>query len=84
MSFLPASHLLSKGFEKVGDSPRASGGFADVWEGRYNGQMVAIKILKRNMTDDAQKVEKVRLPHLPPLIQYSMQTLQYRAFVKRF
>jgi len=56
---LPTTHMLADGLEKSGDMPAASGGFADVWRGTYNGRQVAIKALRIYNTDDLQQVKKL-------------------------
>lgn len=38
-----------------------SGGFADVWLGRYEGRPVALKVLRIYGRDNLKKVKKVRL-----------------------
>jgi hypothetical protein len=43
---LPSSHILSDRLKQNGDSPSAFGGSADVWEGTYGDQKVAIKSLR--------------------------------------
>jgi hypothetical protein len=55
----PKSHTLTAGLEKVGELPKAGGGFADVWEGKYNGSPVAIKAL-RPYKEEILRVKKVR------------------------
>ena len=32
--------------ERVGSWPRSSGGFSDVWEGKFGGKKVAVKVLR--------------------------------------
>ena len=51
--------MLTEGLEKTGDLPEATGGFADVWNGTYNGRQVAIKALRIYNTDDVQAIKKV-------------------------
>jgi len=55
---LPESYLLSDKFDLSG-MPRASGGFADVWKGKFRGEVkVAIKCLRVSATDDKAKIHK--------------------------
>jgi serine/threonine protein kinase len=58
---LPTSHILAEGIETIGNKPYNSGGFADVWRGRFKGRDVAIKVLKIYATssEDLVKVNKV-------------------------
>ena len=53
--------MLSEGLEKTKDRATRGGGFADVWEGTYDGSKVAIKVLRVFETDDFDRVRKVRL-----------------------
>jgi hypothetical protein len=41
------------------DKPLASGGSAEVWKGKYQGQDVAIKVLKVCQTSDFDKITRV-------------------------
>lgn len=40
------------------------GGFTDVWKGKYNGQIVAVKILRVHSTSDLEKAKKVNSSQL--------------------
>jgi hypothetical protein len=40
------------------------GGFADVWKGQYQGQEVAVKVLRVYQDDDREKMKKVGCPRL--------------------
>jgi hypothetical protein len=42
--------------------PLVGGGFMDVWKGRYQGQDVAVKVLRVYQDDDLEKVKKVGCP----------------------
>ena len=39
--------------------PQASGGFADVWKGNYEGKDVAAKVLRVCATSNFKKIRKV-------------------------
>jgi hypothetical protein len=56
---LPTSYHLNDGIEKSGSVPHGSGGFADVWQGKFRGRRVALKVLRTYATDDINKVKKV-------------------------
>lgn len=43
---LPTSIVLSTGFEKLGEIAVATGGFTDIWRGKYGGRQVAIKAFR--------------------------------------
>lgn len=43
---LPSSYMIEDGIETEGSHPCAFGGAADVWKGRYDGRLVAIKSLR--------------------------------------
>ena len=62
---LPTSCMLSEGLEKDGASPRLSGGFADVWLGKYKGRPVALKVLRIYGGDNIKVVRKVRTGFFP-------------------
>ena len=40
-------------------TPLYRGGYADVWEGEYEGSKVAVKVLTVYMTSDLDKITKV-------------------------
>lgn len=54
---LPASHTLPEGVEML--DAHMSGGFADVWIGRYKGRQVAVKTLRAFNANAVGKVQKV-------------------------
>ena len=56
---LPSSYIISGEFARVGDGPIASGDTADIWEGTYCGEKVAIRSLKVTLSDD-RTLDKVR------------------------
>ena len=55
---LPTSYMLSEGPEQMTDCRPASGGFADIWPGTYNGSHVAMKILRAGNDDTVEKVSR--------------------------
>ena len=56
---LPASFMLTDGFDHIDQRPFANGGFADVYKATYRGQPVAAKALRTTSTDDLGIVHKV-------------------------
>jgi hypothetical protein len=59
---LPSSHVLSDGLKWSGSDPAAFGGSADVWEGTYSDQKVAIKKLRISDTDGPLRLKKESSP----------------------
>lgn len=59
---LPSSYTISGEITRVGDRPIALGGFADVWEGTYDGKKVCAKWLRVSLNDD-KALNKVRIWH---------------------
>lgn len=58
-SILP-SYLFVQQAAKIGDHPKALGGFADVWEGDMEGLAVAIKVLRINgQPEDPETILRV-------------------------
>ncbi|KAF9781132.1 kinase-like domain-containing protein [Thelephora terrestris] len=55
---LPASLMLTDGFDKIEPRPFASGRFAHVYKATYNGQPVVAKALKTASVDDLEDVHK--------------------------
>ena len=60
---LPSSYVIEYGIELEGSRPCALGGAADVWKGRYDGKLVAIKSLRicwqqGEVEDDAGRVDR--------------------------
>ena len=45
-SRLPSSYVIEDGIVTEGSRACAFGGVADVWKGRYDGRLVAIKVLR--------------------------------------
>jgi len=43
---LPSSHVISDALNREDNEPKYSGGFADVYQGTYKGELVAIKSLR--------------------------------------
>ncbi|KAF9789434.1 kinase-like domain-containing protein [Thelephora terrestris] len=76
---LPSSHIVREGLRKTSDNPVAFGGFADVWEGKYEGRKVCVKALRvhnpNTSTDNAlapfygEAVVWKRLSH-PNVVQF--------------
>ena len=58
---LPVAYKLTPTKLRMGNKPIGSGGFAEVWKGSYNGQQVAIKILKVYSTSKTEDVGRVRM-----------------------
>ena len=56
---LPASFVLTDGFDNIEARPFTSGGFADVYKATYKGQPVVAKTLKTTSLDDVENVHKV-------------------------
>ena len=56
---LPASFMLTDGFDHIDQRPFANGGFADVYKATYKGQMVVAKALKTTSMDDLENVHRV-------------------------
>jgi hypothetical protein len=56
---LPASFMLTGGFDHIEPRPFTSGGFADVYKATYKGQPVVAKALKTTAMDDLENVHKV-------------------------
>ena len=56
---LPASFMLTEGFDEIDERPFTSGGFADVYKATYKGQLVVAKALKTTSVDDLENVHKV-------------------------
>ena len=56
---LPASFMLTDGFDHIEPRPFTSGGFADVYQAKYKGQLVVAKALKTTAMDDLENVHKV-------------------------
>ncbi len=47
--------LLLHGVEKLGEHAVAWGGFADIWKGTVNGELVALKVLRLYGQPEEQK-----------------------------
>ena len=59
---LPASFMLTDGFDDIESRPFTSGGFADVYKATYKGLPVVAKALKVTSVDDPENVHKVSDP----------------------
>jgi hypothetical protein len=58
----PETRVLVQELVRVGDIPRASGPYTDIWEGQYKEKNVAIKVLRAHVVRGrASNVKKVRL-----------------------
>jgi hypothetical protein len=55
---LPTSHNLTRGLEVLGEEPYQSGGFAEVWMGKYDGRLVAVKALKTYSSGNPLQIKK--------------------------
>ncbi|PCH36149.1 kinase-like protein, partial [Wolfiporia cocos MD-104 SS10] len=65
---LPSSYTIHAGnkqdqLAKESSHPVASGGFADVWRGKYKGQTAAIKVFRIFGSDNLEAVHKKRMEH---------------------
>ena len=58
-NILPRSCILSENILKEGDIAFASGGFADVWKGRHNGNLVCIKAFRAYTAENLSKIKQV-------------------------
>ena len=58
-TILPRSCILSEGISKEGDIAFASGGFADIWKGRHNGDRVCIKAFRAYTAENLSKIKQV-------------------------
>ena len=58
-TILPRSCILSDNISKEGDIAFASGGFADVWKGRHNGNRVCIKTFRPCTTVNLSRIKQV-------------------------
>jgi len=44
------------------ETPQGHGGFADVWKGHYQGEDVAVKVLRVYLTSDFERIRRVCYP----------------------
>jgi len=58
---LPASAVLSAGLEKRGSIVVASGGFTDIWRGKYHGAQVAIKAFRIYPAQNLKEAKQVSI-----------------------
>ena len=56
---LPASFMLTDGFDHIDRRPFANSGFADVYKATHKGQLVVAKVLKTTSMDDLENVHRV-------------------------
>ena len=66
---LPASFILTEGFDDIAERPFTSGGFADVYKATYKGQSVVVKALKTTSLDRLESIHKVCGPNLSTIAQ---------------
>ena len=59
-TILPRSYTLSDNISKVGDIAFASGGFADVWKGRHNGNSICVKAFRVYTPKSLSVIKQVR------------------------
>lgn len=75
---LPSTYVIEEGIKAEGSHPYAFGGAADVWKGRHDGKLVAIKSLRicwsqgemgdgvgiggRKVDLEMRRLKQVRLP----------------------
>lgn len=57
---LPSSFILNNGLTKESDHPVATGGFADVYRGRFLDRPVALKSLRIYGAESLKRINKVR------------------------
>jgi hypothetical protein len=58
-ALLPRSLEIPACYDRSGEAPLYSGGYADVWKGEHQGLKVAVKVLKVYMTSDFDKITSV-------------------------
>jgi hypothetical protein len=56
---LPASFILTEGFNNIEREPFSSDEFTDMYKAMYEGQPVVAKVLKATLVDDPGNVRKV-------------------------
>ena len=56
---LPRSCIISASISKNCDIALASGGFADVWKGRHNGNPVCVKAFRAYTAENLAKIKQV-------------------------
>jgi hypothetical protein len=67
---------MREGLKKVNNDPVAGGGFADVWEGMYEGRTVCVKVLRienKNKRSTEQK-KALAVCGIRGLLMYSTTT----------
>ena len=60
---LPSSIFLS-GVRRIGRNFEHGGGFADVWKGEYENNIVALKVLRLFCFADKERMQLVSIPNL--------------------
>ena len=56
---LPTSHTIARELVQMTEHPVISGAFGDIWEGIYNGERVAMKVLRVFKENDVGEVKRV-------------------------
>ena len=56
---LPRSCIISDRLSRNGEIAFASGGFADVWKGRHNGNAVCMKEFRAYTAENLSKIKLV-------------------------
>ena len=62
-ALLPRSLPIPLSYDPTA-TPQCYGGFADVWKGQHNGQVVAAKALRVYQTSDLDRIRRVGFPSL--------------------
>ena len=62
-ALLPRSLAILPHYDPM-ETPLYRGGFADVWKGEYDGQEVAVKVLKVSRASDFGQIRKVGCPRI--------------------
>jgi len=82
---LPKSLSIPLCYNPV-DTPQCPGGFADVWKGKHNGQVVAAKALRVYKTSDLDLIRKVcylgLFVFISELTTYGSEVLQGGCYVE--
>ena len=69
---IPISHFLPNSELRINGDPVASGGFSDVFRGRFRGQEVCVKRLRVSSTGGPEKVKKGHITPLPIICRFLM------------
>ena len=60
-ALLPKSVSIPLCYDPM-ETPQGHGGFADVWKGHYQGEDVAVKVLRVYLTSDFERIRRVCYP----------------------